>query len=120
MGRGPNPENQARQDQALAWLREHGIASTGEIAEAVWMVPSGYWRPRCQRTRGAWGCREHCPREWVSNGRSYGDTANTRAALIRLERMGLVDRVDVPESRKSWWRAGNLDDELVRLLEAEA
>lgn len=120
MTRGPLPENQQRQDQALAYLRDRGIASTGEIAASVWMVPRGHWAPECRRP-GRWGgCDRHCPRVWVSSPYGpYPDTAMTRAALIRLQKQGLVERIETPGNAKAWWQAVSTEEVGLDALDAE-
>lgn len=106
MTKGTQITNLERQAHALEWLRQREMATTSEIARAVWMEDRGYWQPEC-RTPGGWsGCSKHCPKVWVPNPHGpYPNTANTRNALIRLMGMGLVERVDVPNSRKQHWRA---------------
>lgn len=119
----PSPDNLARQDRALAYLQEHGIASTSEIAAAVWVVTAGSWEPECRRQLESgymtWGCNKHCPKVFVPyRGQPSADNVATRAALMRLEKAGKVERVAMPESRRGWWRAisFDLDAELAQML----
>lgn len=119
------PENLARQDQALALLRDRYpfSLSTGEIAREVWVVEHGHWQPACDfekrdgyrvRTHRQTGCWTHCPKVWVPYpNQPKPDSVMTRTALKRLERAGLVERVDRSDlgMRHTYWRATDLREE---------
>jgi hypothetical protein len=118
--RRPAPDVLARQDQALALLREVYplTLTTREIAKRVWVVTKGRWEPECgYEDRGdGWlvkrrwntGCRNHCPRIWVPYpNQPRPDSQGCRQGLLRLERKGLVERLDLSDTgiRHTHWRA---------------
>ena len=95
MGRSVAPHRLARQDQMLAFLREHeGPVSTEEVVKATFVYPC---------------TRNPCPRESWDPGHVHVDYIAGRQALNRLNRFGLVRKTVVPHDRRVFWSADPIE-----------